>query len=296
MALQATAMSLDAENNTAEKLQDTIGMFEQILEVMPDDEMALRTLYDAYTQSAQHDQAFAMLNRLAEVVIEEGDLELVVFLIKQFELHEERATDATTSLLARLRSLSPSDDEAVSDSGEGEAETDALPEIRPPLVGPDDRKDAEVNLAWTLFQEGQLSQEDYSQALQDLTAMESKSVNVPITVLHVLWDRSYSHFSGLVTHLSRKFGIPFLSLSGFELQEELYLLLPLDFVQHNAAICFKRIGAELLFVVLNPLDVRLKETLQEMTGRRCHTFLVTPEEYDELLQKVTQAYQSLLGV
>ena len=82
MALQATAMSLDAENNTAENLQDTIGMFEQILEVMPDDEMALRTLYDAYTQSAQHDQAFAMLNRLAEVVIEEGDLELVVFLIK----------------------------------------------------------------------------------------------------------------------------------------------------------------------------------------------------------------------
>ena len=142
-------------------------------------------------------------------------------------------------MLARLRSLSPSDDEAVPDSGEGEAETDALPEIRPPLVGPDDRKDAEVNLAWTLFQEGQLSQEDYSQALQDLTAMESKSVNVPITVLHVLWDRSYSHFSGLVTHLSRKYGIPFLSLSGFELQEELYLLLPLDFVQHNARHLFQ---------------------------------------------------------
>lgn len=264
-------------------------MFEQILEVMPDDEMALRTLYDAYTHVGQREKAFDMLKRLGDVALEVDERELIEFLVGQYADFEDIADEPARELLAQLEShLSAPPEKAAAEKAVGGV---PLEDIRAPEVGADDRKDAELSLAWNLYQDGQLPQDDYSQVLQDLNEMASKKVSVPVTVLHVLSDRSFSHFSAVVTYLSQQTGAPFISLANFEISDDMLAILPYDFVKQNAAICFKMIGNELLIAVLNPFDRKLLEAVSQMTGRRCHPFLVVPEEYDELLKRIAELQQ-----
>jgi len=261
---------------------ESITMFEQILEVMPDDEMALRALYDAYCHLGEREKAFEMLNRLAEMALDVEEYHLGEFLIDQYLLYEDLANDRSFGLSERLSMrLLDLGKEGVSDKI-----ADAAPE--PLVVGPEDRKDAALALAWDLFQDAVLLQDDYSMVVQDINEMSSKSTEVPVTVLHVLSDRRYSHFSAVVSTMAKKSGSPFISLSRFDVSDDLLATLPLAFVQTNAAICFKNIGHETLVAVLNPFDDKLKLTVESMLGRKVHLYLISPEEYDEFLIKIRE--------
>ena len=267
-------------------LRDTITMFEQILEVMPDDEMALRTLYDAYKRAGEAVKAFPMLKRLTEIVLAEDNRELVPFLLEQFTQYEALIDDACVPLIERLQQCA----DTVSKEPPAIAESpEAKVSIRAVEIGEDDRKDAEVALAWNLFQDGVIPQDDYSLILKDLTEMGSQKVMVPSTVLHVLSDRSYTHFSSVVTYMAKQSGVPFLSLANFDVSDEMCTLLPAEFVYRNAAMVFKQIKQEPLVAVLNPFDRKLQRTVEEMTGRTCHFYLITAEEYDGLLKKMKEA-------
>ena len=284
----------DGDNNRmAAELSGTITMFEQILEVMPDDEMALRTLYDAYKQAGMAEKAFAMLKRLTTVVLTEGDRDLVVFLLDQFNQYEALLDDESVPLLERLQHSM----DAVSSGGGTEGVKETAPQedelaLHPVEIGEEDRKDAEVALAYNLFQDGVITQDDYSLILKDLTEMGSKKGDVPSTVLHVLADRSYTHFSSVVTYMAKQSGVPFISLANFDVPAELCTLLPAEFVYSNAAMIFKKIQRELLVAVLNPFDRKLRLAVEEMTGRTCHFYLITAEEYDGLLKKMKDTLQS----
>lgn len=271
-------------------LRETITMFEQILEVMPDDEMAIRTLYDGYRQLGEVPKAFSMLQRLTEIVLAEGNHELAGFLLDQFSQYEELIDDSCVPLIERLQQFA--DASPVAEEPAPRVEEAREITLRRVEVGEDDRKDAEVALAWNLYQDGVISEEDYSMILKDLTEMASKQVMVPSTVLHVLSDRSYSHFSAVVAYMARQSGSPFISLANFDVPDELITLLPKEFVYANAAMVFKRIQQELLVAVLNPFDRKLKDTVEEMTGRICHYYLITAEEYDGLLKRVKDAAQA----
>lgn len=277
-------------NQMDDALRGTITMFEQILEVMPDDEMALRTLYDAYKQAGVSDKAFAMLKRLTEVVLAEGDQELVAFLLDQFNQYEALIDDACVPLLERLQHSA--DAAEIEPAGTEPPPPEAEVCLHSVEVGEDDRKDAEVSLAWNLFQDGVITQDDYSLILKDLNEMTSKKAEVPSTVLHVLADRSYSHFSAVVTYMAKQSGVPFISMANFDVSDEMCTLLPAEFVFRNAAMVFKRIQQELLVAVLNPFDRKLQQAVEEMTGRACHFYLIVADEYDGLLKKMKEALQS----
>ena len=78
-------------------------------------------------------------------------------------------------------------------------------------------------------------------------------------------------------------------LSQFEEREELREVLPLNFISHNGAMPFAQVGADLLLAVLNPLDRGLILRATELSGRRCHAYLVTPQDYDQRLEQVKLA-------
>jgi len=259
-------------------------MFEQILEVMPDDEMAIRTLYDSYRQTGEVSKAFSMLQRLTEIVLAEDNHDLSGFLLDQFSQYEELIDDSCVPLIERLQQFADTtpalaEKEVAVPSGEA-------PTLREVEIGEDDRKDAEVALTWNLYQDGMITEEDYSMVLKDLTEMASKQAMVPSTVMHVLSDRSYSHFSSVMAYMAKQSGSPFISLANFDVPVELVTLLPAEFVYHNAAMVFKQIQQELLVAMLNPFDRKLKNAVEEMTGRTCHYYLITAEEYDMLLKKM----------
>lgn len=267
--------SIDAQ----EELQRTVEALEQILEVMPDDLFTLRALYETYLKLQLPEKALDSLNRLDDAARASQDAETITFVIDQYQSIEEEVPEVRKRIerLQELQMVSSLIDENVSGD-----EATAPPAVKKGL-------EAEMALAWDLFQDDQLSQEEYSSVLHDLTEMSSNEMAVPVTVLHILHDRNFSRFERLMTYLCQKSDVPVMSLSQCEESEELRRMLPLDFMSHHGAIPFAQVGPDLQLAVLNPFDRELVDEVSRMTGCRCHPFLVTPQEYDQRLSAIRKA-------
>ncbi|MFH0879690.1 MAG: hypothetical protein V2A34_08255, partial [Lentisphaerota bacterium] len=144
----------------------------------------------------------------------------------------------------------------------------------------------ELALAWNLLQAGELTQEEYSNVVHDLSENSSKNIQVPVSVLHVLHDRGYKNQERIMKFLVKDSGLPFVPLMGFDMQKETCKLLPLNFSRHQGAIVFESMGTDLLVAVLNPYDTSLKAEIKNITGRLCHFYLCSAEEYDHTLDRI----------
>jgi hypothetical protein len=257
------------------ELQQTAAMLEQILEVMPDDLFTLRALYETSLKLEQPEKAFECLKRLDDGARTAQNGEIIAFVLNQYASIVEDMPEVQKRI-DRLTEL-----QAVTDLMSSVAPA-SPPSIRNGI-------ESEMALAWDLFQDEQLSQEEYSNVLHDLTEMSSRNMNTPVTVLHILHDRNFSRFDRLMTHLCVKSGVPIIALSQFDEQEDLREILPMDFISHHGALPFARVGGELLLAVLNPLDKELLDRAAETAGCRCHAYLVSPQEYDLRLAQIKKA-------
>ena len=261
-------------------LADSIAMLEQILEVMPQDGVALKAIYNAFKNSGQEDKAFEYLNRLIEVAIC-GDAELLVYVQGELVDFEQSHPSEVAAQAARLRTLA---EEAV--------DSPAAPMVPETPMDREEPQKAEVDiseelaLAWKLYEENQLSQEEYSSVLHDLTEVSSKDLDVPVSVLHVLHDRGFTQMNRIMNYLSSRSSVPFVSLSNFELSEKEARALPLAMPAHDGALPFGFMGNDLLVAVLNPFNYALVDKIEAESGHRCHTYLVSAEDYDLALGKL----------
>ncbi|MFA6174090.1 MAG: hypothetical protein WC701_10470 [Kiritimatiellales bacterium] len=262
--------------NAREELQQTSAMLEQILEVMPDDLFTLRALYETSLKLEQPEKAFDCLKRLDHGARASQNAEMIAFVLNQYTSIVDEVPEVQKRI-ERLQEL-----QMVTDLMAGET-------VEKPVTEKKNGLESEMALAWELFQDELLSQEEYSNVLHDLTEMSSRELSVPITVLHILHDRNFSRFERLLTYLCQKSGVPIMVLSQFDEREELREVFPLEFISHHGALPFAQIGSDLLLAVLNPLDKDLLRRAGELAGRRCHAYLVTPQEYDQRLAQIKQA-------
>ncbi len=259
-----------------EDLTDSIAMLEQILEVMPQDLMALRALYNAYSQRGCSEQAFEYLGMLANVACSGNDSETAEFIAKQLPGFEEEFPSEVAVQLTRLQAV----------VGSVDGQSAVVSEEKPASTTTDAEIGEELALAWKLYEENQLSQEEYSSVLHDLTEVSSKEVDVPVSVLHVLNDRSFSKMNRIMNHMSSRSGVPCVSLLNFELSEQMTEVLPLEVAVRDGALPFDFFGNDLLVAVLNPFNNILIDKVEKASGHRCHTYLVSAEEYDIALGKL----------
>lgn len=270
----------EQQKNRQDTFDQNVEMLEQILEVMPDDLVTLRALYETSVKMQKPEKAFETLTRLDDQARSVQNLDMIDFVLNQYESIADDSPEMQ-GRIARLQEI-----KLVADLMEDDAaETVPAPDIKQEGEG---RLDAEMALAWDLFQDEQLSQDEYSNVLHDLTEMSSRQMGVPVTVLHVLHDRQFSRMERLMTHLSHKNKMPIMMLSLFEGNEESCRMLPLEFVCRNGVLPFEKVGDDLLVAVLNPMDQELVEKAQTLSGRHCHPYLVPPEEYDQQLAKLKQ--------
>ncbi len=269
-------MGREAEEQIEQVLDDGIAMLEQILEVMPQDSVALKALYSAYCQTGRRERAFEYLQKLADVVYDRREREAAPFVLEHLRTFTENFPAEVFIRIARLESMSD-------------------PEIEPIPVAPAEAKKApvgeadiseELALAWRLYEENQFSQEEYSSIVHDITELSTREVDVPASVLHVLHDRGFNQMNRLMNYMSSRSGVPCLSLSHFELAEQVKEVLPLDMAGHEGALPFAFFGNDLLVGVLNPFNNALVDKVESVSGHRCHTYLVHPAEYDAALGKL----------
>jgi len=267
----------DKKPETEEELRDAIVTFEQILEAIPSDRLALETLSDAYEQLGDHVKALEYYIRLGEVLLEEGDRESAPAVTEKLQSIGARDTTAQEVAAALLRLAEP-------DPEEEEAKKKAPVKRRKAID-----ITAELALAWNLVQAGELSQDDYSSVVQDLTESSSKNNDVPVTVLHVLRDRAFKGYEKVMGFLSQNSGLPIIPLAGFEVQKDAISLLPDEIMKQRGALVYELMGKEALVAILNPYDTELREEIEGLTGRTCHYFLVSADEYDHYLDAIRKA-------
>lgn len=257
--------------NDAE-LAETVAMLEQILEVMPQDMMTLKALYNAYVQHDMRKKAFDYLCRIADVASSEMDQEAVAFAAEQFESFREEFPDVVAGRLAQLCPSSSSGGSSVSSDTDGGAQEDGVDISE------------ELSFAWRLYEDDQLSQDDYSGVLHDLTETSSKDLDVPVSVFHVLSDRAYANINRIISYCAVKSGTPCISLSDFDIDEGMAKVFPLEVCARDGVMPFGYIGKDLMVAVLNPFNSSLIARVEQLTGLRCHPYLVMPEEYDAKLK------------
>lgn len=272
----------EIQNSLSGNLADSIAMLEQILEVMPQDADALKALYSAYHKTGRHGQAFEYLNRMVDVYIGGGDRSLDGFILQEMDRYEPHFPSEVAAQKARLRML---------DEPSEKGRAASVPAAKPFEAQPaGKKKEAEIGeelaLAWRLYEESQLSQEEYSSVLHDLTEVSSKNLDVPVSVLHVLNDRGFTQMNRIMNYLSNRSGVPCIALANFELTDEVAAALPVDFAMHEGALPFGFMGNDLLVAVLNPFNHVLVDKMETEYGQRCHTYLVGPEDYDRALGKL----------
>jgi tetratricopeptide (TPR) repeat protein len=256
-------------------LADSVAMLEQILEVMPQDLVALKALYNAYCQCGHREQAFEYLGTLADIACNSNDAETAEFIVEQLPDFREMFPSEVALQLERIQT----------EVGFGGPTAAAASEANP-ASATEAESGEELALAWKLFEENQLSQEEYSSVLHDLTEVSSKEVDVPVSVLHVLNDRGFKQINRIINHMSARSGVPCISLLNFELPEQMAEVLPLEFSARDGALPFSFFGNDLLVAVLNPFSHVLIDKVEKTSGHRCHTYLVSADQYDIALGKL----------
>ena len=256
-------------------LTGTIAAFQQLLEVIPDDPLALESLFEAYREAGEKAEALKYLDRLIAVLLQGGNTDVGNHLRSM--LHH--LTPEFPEVASRVAQL----DVALHDAGRSDAG------LEEPTLRQKTDIQAELALAWRLFQAGELTQEEYSNVVQDLTEVSTKKSNVPVSVLHALQDRSSKNLDNIMHFMSKNSNKPILSLANFEISKEVLPLLPLDFISHWGAIVFEMLGQDLLVAVLNPFDRMLQNEVASLTSRNCHFFLVSASDYDKALDVIRKA-------
>ena len=145
----------------------------------------------------------------------------------------------------------------------------------------------ELAFAWNLLGTNELTQDEYSSVVEDLTEMSAKE-GVTISMLHVLYDRGFRNLERVLGVAAKECSTPLVNLSQFDLQQEALSILPLDFMIRRGCILFELMGGEGLVSVLNPYDKKLREDIERLAGRKCYYYLIHPGSFDEGMLKVRE--------
>jgi len=259
-----------------------IAAFEQIVETIPNDRVSLEALSHAYEQVGDLSRAREYLTRLANVVIEENDRDAADFLRERF-LHFAATDPIAKDAGARL-------DEFLN-TGKPQAKQFDLSE-EPALLETqkDDESEgrnayvaSELSFAWTLFQAGELTQEEYAVVAQDLSLVSTSDKLVTVSVLHTLHDRGHRGLDRIMAFAARDSGVSIIPLSLFEIPDTVSSLLSREFMIRCGVIPFELMGNDVLVVLLNPYNKTLRQKVQALIGHRCHFYLTTPENFDSVM-------------
>lgn len=255
------------------EIWNAIAYFEKILEALPNDRLSLETLSNAYEKVGDHTRAKAYTLRLAQVLINEADEdgigELLVK-IRQFDQNDPEVKVA----IASLESLKPAKLMAVVRD-----DMDQLSRRSANIA-------AEISMAWNLLQANKLNQEDYAHVVHDLSENSARALDVPVSTLHVLQDRNHPGFNEILTFIASSCHLPLISLANFDVQPNTVALLPVEFCIKRGAIVFETMSNDALVAVLNPYDTQLPRDMEDLTGKTCHRYLVTPADFDATLGKI----------
>ena len=259
-------------------MTSAIASLEQILAAMPDDRSALEGLSRAYEQVGDSEKAADCLARLANVLLNSGDTQGAQSLLARLETYAV-GNQAVADIVGRIREQCPAEQEAEPvDVPAADGSADA--------AGGGFNMADELSFAWNLLGADQLTQEEYSSVVHDLTEMYSGGNVATVSLLHALEARGFKRLEAIIGYASSECEMPIVSLSGIEMKREAVSALPIELMTRRGVLSFGFVGNDVLAVVMNPYDSSLKGLVESTTGRTCHFFVTLPSDFDQALARV----------
>lgn len=286
-----------ADQDLESEVWGAISAFEQIVEAMPNDKASLEALAHAYEHIGDHIRSREYSVRLLGVFLDERTPELAKELVAK--LRDAAGDDPDVIKMLGLYDAAVVDAVQPGVSGTAEAISDTLATPTPSAPVAVEEVDfrssfdisEELAFAWNLLGANELSQDEYSSVVEDLTEMSAKD-GVTISMLHVLYDRGFRNLERILGMTSKECSAPLIAISQFDLQKETLKILPLDFMIRRGCLLFEQVGGEGLVAVLNPYDKKLREDAERLAGRDCYYFLIHPEAYDEAMVRAKEILAS----
>ena len=279
----ATPSKSESHQGLEEEVWIAISAFEQILEAMPKDRASLEALSHAYEQIGDSTRAKDYLVRLGDVLLEEHDVDAARQVAEKLE-HYGDEDPKVAELLRAVKELATRAEMATG-YAVGEEQSHVAADDGGHLRQGFSMAD-ELAFAWKLMEAGEITQDEYSSVVQDLTEMSTAESSTTVSVLHVLEFRSSKKLERIMVSVSAECGTPIISLGTFDFTSVAASVLPSEFMICRGTVVFDLIGEDALVVVMNPHDNQLKKDIGAMTGRTCHFFMSLPSEFDRALARV----------
>lgn len=283
MADKDTADKKESRQDETE-IMTAITAFEQILDAMPNDRASLEALSQAYEQIGDHTRAKDYLIRLGGVMVDESDsagAKTLLNRLNQYAEEDSRAKELAVKIVGMADSQGPS----IATAG-GDADRWAAASLNAARSG--FNMADELSFAWSLMEAEQLTQDEYSTVVQDLTEMSTSESDHTISVLHVLDARGISGLERIMAYVSEQANTPLVSLASYDLSLDTIKILPLAFMRARGAFVFEMIGDDALIAVMNPFDKQLQEDIENTVGRGCHFYTCHPAEFDTAVNKAKE--------
>lgn len=255
-----------------EQAVQALRTFEHILEIMPDDPGTLEAVIMAAEQCGEVEKALGHRMRLAELMLEQGDLDGAqphLDILRAAQDPRARSWIAAHDMNAR----------GAAGTLTGEPEVILGEPVKTPHFAVD--ISAEIDLAWKIMEQELITQEEYASLVRDLTEMSAGKQTATVSLLHALEGSHHKGLENILAWMAQAARTPYISLACYAMRQELRKILPDDFIVHHGALAFDTMGRELLVAMLNPFNEGLRALVQKTAGRTCHFYLARASEFEE---------------
>ncbi|MCK5835067.1 MAG: hypothetical protein KAG98_05000 [Lentisphaeria bacterium] len=138
---------------------------------------------------------------------------------------------------------------------------------------------AELELADFLKGKGAISDQQAEMAVS--TLIENRSLeytSVPLTFLNELSLIEHVNMEKVLSLLSRNECMPFIKVRQFKVSDEVKNIIPPLTAKKLGVVVFSTFKGELMMAISNPLDIELKQGLEDILNKKIHFYLTSPDE------------------
>jgi len=269
------------------QLQQTIEMFEVIVQSQPNDTQSLEILKEAYSKLGREQDVINTSKRIAEAYMQQGQLSSAIL---EFETVLQRRPD-DAEVQAALRSI---EEKAGGTSIEAGMEPAAL--VMPAQSTQFGKKISEIpteiddgrKTLHKIFVDSKLIKAgDF-----DLCWRTADLANPPLDVIepfvHVLNEKGIMPTDKALKHIADKSRTAYLPLEKYDLDIDLARGFPAEVCRRWCVLPFDRMSKSILVATVNPFNQQAAKELAEVTSHRLIWYLVSPTE---LLQTIRRAFR-----
>jgi hypothetical protein len=270
------------------QLQQTIEMFEVIVQSQPNDCQSLEILKEAYTKLGREADVIKTSKRIAEAYTEMGQLSSAI--LEYETVLQRRPNDADVQ--TALRKIEDKASNATSDSTAEPAaltqQSDTSRMRKKTRAMPAGEVDDGRDMMRKIFAESKkISAGDFDLCwrTEDLTVAPT-AVAAPF--IHTLSEKGLFTIDASLKLLSDRSRMAYLPLDRYDVDLDLMRGFPADVCRRWCVIPFDRMSKSVLVATANPFNQQAAKELGEATSHRLVWYLVSPAD---LMQTIRKAFR-----